>query len=64
MADKAKQTQTAKDAEYFDVADWGDIDLTKDYPPGTTMDLGDGKPMDISEAIGHPAKGAKKTPPR
>jgi hypothetical protein len=32
-----------------DVSDWGEKDTAAAYPPGTTFDLGDGKPIDISK---------------
>lgn len=45
----------ASDVSYF-----GELDTSKDYPPGTMVDLGDGKPIDLSKVpnvIGGKGKG-------
>lgn len=47
-----------------DVSDWGEKDTASAYPPGTSFDLGDGEPIDISkvpDAIGgkSPARARK-----
>lgn len=60
---KSPRSSPAKAAGYFDVSEWGDKDASGAYPPGTMLDLGDGKPIDLSrvpDLIGESGKRARR----
>lgn len=45
---KLPEAKDAQQAGVSDVAEWGDIDTSNDYPPGTFFELPDGEQVDMN----------------
>lgn len=65
-APKLPEAENAQQAGVSDVAVWGDIDTSNDYPPGTFFELPDGEQVDMNtvpDFIGGKAQPMEQQPP-